>query len=247
MFRNDGFTLIELIIVILIITFLGSLVLASAGAMREAANDVVCRNNLRQLGVATRAYLNENGQTYFKYRRNVKGGTQWYFGFESSGGSKKEGEREIDLKRAPLYAYGAAGDVVHCPELTQMYNGPKFKPKFVRQSTSYGYNILLSGKKASRVERPWETILFADCAQINTFQRPASAKNPLVEEFYIMGPGFKTIHFRHGDHANAVFCDGSVRQLYPLAGKQDTRLPGLMIGEAEARYFFLEAARKNKE
>ncbi len=246
MFRNDGFTLIEMIIVMLVITLLGSLVLAAAGKVRETANDTVCRNNLRKLHVATVAYLNENGQTYFKYRRNVKGGTLWYFGFEPSGKSKKEGEREIDLTRAPLAQYGAVGDVLHCPELTRIFDGPKFKPKFATQSTSYGYNILLSGKRAARVECPGETILFADCAQVNTFQPPASSSNPMVEEFYILGPRFKTVHFRHGGHANAVFCDGTLRRLAPLDGKMDTRLPTSRIGEADGRYFFLEKSRKQQ-
>ena len=231
-------------IVLSIIMLLTVIALTGLGAVRDSANNAACRNNLRQLAEATGCYLNENARTYFPYQQNVSGGVQWYFGFEANTGSKKEGERLIDLTRAPLHQYGISGDIVNCPELTAMFRGPGFKPKFVTQSTSYGYNILLSGKRAVEVKIPGETILFADCAQINTFQSPASPNHPLLEEFYIVGPGYKTIHFRHNGRANVVFCDGHIASFTPVNGKKDTRMKGVMVGEVDAKLFFLESAKK---
>lgn len=243
MHRNRGLTIVELLIVISIITLMIAIFSSAVGMARSSASNVQCCANLRSLGEATACYLNNNAQTYFKYQQAAAGGTLWYFGFEPKN-SSKEGSRPLDLTRAPLYNYGIRGDTVNCPELTAMFRDSNFKPKYVTQSTSYGYNILLSGQKSTAVDWPSQTILFADCGQVNTFQAPASRSHPLVEEFYIVGPGYKTIHYRHNGHANALFCDGHVQALYPDRSKLDATLPHVLIGEADKKLFYLEKAKK---
>jgi prepilin-type N-terminal cleavage/methylation domain-containing protein len=57
---KNGFTLIELLVVIAIIAILASLLLPSLGRAKGKANNVVCLNQLRQLGAATRLYAQEN-------------------------------------------------------------------------------------------------------------------------------------------------------------------------------------------
>ena len=73
------------------------------------------------------------------------------------------------------------------------------------------------------------TVLFADAAQVNDFQAPASPGNPLFEEFYYLSPYEDTTHFRHRETASAVFADGHVDALKSAAG-YDRRLPGDFIG-----------------
>ena len=51
-----GFTLIELLVVVSIIAVLTSLLLVVVGQVRGAAQQVVCANNLRNLGIYTQAY-----------------------------------------------------------------------------------------------------------------------------------------------------------------------------------------------
>jgi prepilin-type processing-associated H-X9-DG protein len=85
-----------------------------------------------------------------------------------------------------------------------------------------------------RVPSPTDTVLFADAAQVNDFQSPASPEQPLLEEFYYVdaddGQGYPNAHFRHTQQANAVFCDGHVDRERPVPGSLDPRLPRQIVG-----------------
>jgi len=59
--QRRAFTLIELLIVIAIFAILMSLLAAGVQRVREIANQTVCRNNLRQIGLAYNEYRNDHG------------------------------------------------------------------------------------------------------------------------------------------------------------------------------------------
>jgi prepilin-type N-terminal cleavage/methylation domain-containing protein len=59
-----GFTLIELLVVIAIIAILAAMLLPTLGKAKETAKRIACNNNLRQLGLAMRMYVDENHGTF---------------------------------------------------------------------------------------------------------------------------------------------------------------------------------------
>jgi len=233
--NRQGFTLVELLVVIGIIGVLAALLMPALSRARAQGKRVSCMSNMRQLGFAVQMYLSENDSRYFDYYRDIPdGGRLWWFGLEPDYGVvREEGERELDVGKGPLWEYyGTVGGIELCPSFD--YELGIYKLKFTGASFGYGFNLCLFGKNESRVKDPSGTLMFADCAQVNTFQAPASPSNPMLEEFYYVSPHEKLVHFRHYGRANVLFADGHVESLPAYPGSYDPRLPAARIGMLNA-------------
>jgi prepilin-type N-terminal cleavage/methylation domain-containing protein len=222
--RSTAFTLIELLVTLAIIGLLSAILFPSLARVRESGRDAVCRSNLRQMFTAYRLYLDDHNGRFFPWQERVPDGTLWYWGLEEEGGGS-EGNRGLDKSRARLAPYyGEAGGVEICPSLP--YKTSFFKQKFELASAGYGLNIyLIEGTPQNhaagissfdQIRRPSETIAWGDSIQINTWQAPASPKNPMLEEWYYLSAGQPaSFHFRHTKHCNAVMADGSIPSFKP--------------------------------
>jgi prepilin-type processing-associated H-X9-DG protein len=221
--------LVELVVVMAVIAVLVTITSVAVAKVRSVAQSAHCANSLRQLGTATALYLNDNERTYFSYVKRTPEGRLWYFGLEPGRGGGSEGSRQLDVTQGPLYPYvQSVGGIEVCPAFP--YESALWKPKFKGASWGYGFNTSLSNVNALTIEKPSRVIVFGDCAQVNTFQAPASASKPMVEEFYMIEKNYPTIHFRHGAVANLLFADGHVEAMRPWPGTEDERLPEANVG-----------------
>jgi prepilin-type processing-associated H-X9-DG protein len=229
-----GFTIVELLLVIAIMGILGAVLLPSLARAKISAKRTQCFGNLHQLGLAAQLYWDDHDGRTFRYRMGAtNNGVIYWFGWIEDGA---EGARAFDLTQGALWPYLRGRGVEMCAALNR--DSPQFKPKANGATYGYGYNLALSALPSqpafnlARLMRPSDATLFADAAQVNDFQPPASPDHPLLEEFYYVSsnPAEATAHFRHAHQANVAFCDGHIGREKALPGSEDTRMPGELLG-----------------
>ena len=131
-----------------------------------------------------------------------------------------------------------------CPSFN--YLSGQLKLKASGASNGYGYNLAVSAPlpqpaiNVSKAPRPSELVVLTDAAQVNTFQAPASADHPMLEEFYYVNATEATVHFRHQQTAKVAFCDGHVSPEPVYPGTLDDRLPQQRIGRLRPEILAVE-------
>jgi prepilin-type N-terminal cleavage/methylation domain-containing protein/prepilin-type processing-associated H-X9-DG protein len=235
--EDSGFTLVELLVVLAIVSLLAALLLPALASAQHRARQARCVSNLRQLGLAAQLYWDDHENLCFKYRLGAtNGGHIYWFGWiqdEEAG----EGQRAFDPSLGALYSYLHGRGVEICPSLRA---GPGVKMKANGATYGYGFNLLLFGQNMQRVSRPADIVSFGDAAQVNTWQAPASPSHPMIEEWYYLDPNWPTAHFRHRGQAGVCFVDGHIGAERPAPGSLHPGLPRQRVGRLRAELLQFE-------
>ncbi len=225
--------MIELLVTLAIISILATISSNALSRGRDSAQRTRCASQLRQLGIASQLYWEDNLGRTFRYQLGAtNGGIRYWFGWLQTG---QEGTRRFDPSLGVLFPYIRNPPLALCPTFQTFQQ--RFKPKATTPTFGYGYNLHLvpvrseSSLSIDSLNEPGRVILFSDAAQINTFQPPASPSNPMLEEFYYVNAIEATAHFRHHRTANVVKVDGHIETPSAFPNSIDLRLPSARVGK----------------
>lgn len=213
--RKNGFTLVELLVVIGIIAVLISILLPSLNKARNAAKAVQCASNLRQLASANLQYMND----WHDYSVPVKQGPDvqaWMYNqsFRRNLGLPVKGPTDPTRAFVPYNLL--------CPLALRTEVGVDNLYPF---NASYGANIqdiaasnsltpyaaapeLCFSYKRSHIKQPAQKLMFADATdwQIRELESPNYDKYGENNG----GKMAKMTAYRHNHGANIAFWDGHV-------------------------------------
>ena len=101
--QKREFTLIELLVVIAIIAILAGMLLPALNNARESGRGASCKNNMKQIGLLTAQYINDNDD-YYPIGTTYKGGPL-YSGEETWFTCMKDYLPELWVKNTLLRAF----------------------------------------------------------------------------------------------------------------------------------------------
>jgi prepilin-type N-terminal cleavage/methylation domain-containing protein/prepilin-type processing-associated H-X9-DG protein len=223
--ERGGLTLIELLVVMGVISLLIALILPAVVNTREAARNIQCQNNVKQLGLALNGFVS----THQYFPPAYTADNRWWFGKIAP--TATPGTYTVDRTQGHLTPYlESNAGVFICPQVeaytyTKTYEGG---------TGAYGYNWqYLAPWDYSLSPAAWRKTFFT--AQFSASRTVAFADSMatsfdptkpivLIEAPLIEPPSsqYPTVHARHkGPSAVVGFLDGHVEKVNQL----DTNTP----------------------
>ncbi len=208
-----GFTLVELLVVVAIISILAGMLLPALDKALASARTIACNNNLRQMGVWGAQYADENGLfgPPANYTDSAGAYARWY--------TLICGQLQVipnDLSTTYFSSTAKCYALVRCPGDTTV--APNGKPYanygvngigYARGSTTdwHGYTMV----KSSTLKRPSERMAFGDGH--NNFGTGVAPNYGDALSFRLYFPwlnsgGYLPLLTRHQLAANFVYADG---------------------------------------
>lgn len=209
--NRSGFTLIELLVVISIIAVLAAILFPVFAQARNRARGTVCQSNMRQIGMAMLAYVQDYDGTY----------PPAFGGYQVSGGKVRRrywaphaGDDGV-IAPGVLSSYaGGSSALFGCPAAKELPGG------FF--NTAYNYNDLAMMKPLATFAATTQTVLISEGAgfPISTGHSPAQCgsnvnSDSILDEATgkVVVPAIQVVPIlqRHSGGSNFVLADGHVK------------------------------------
>ena len=219
--KSRGFTLVELLVVIGIVTLLLGMVVPALSRARQQARCVYCLNNLRQMAVASFSYANANDDRYpLAYYTTKVDGIRYYYAWDFTTYKDWSVSPGQEVVEPGLLWQGQTIEEIHqCPSFEGAHNWLADPYTGYNYNTSYlGTNdtaVQAGSARIGDVKDPSGTAIFGDGqygSGANKFMR-APFSNPRDASFSDPGRAAGTQGYRHLGKTNVAFCDGHAESI----------------------------------